>query len=149
MVEIKAADTADALVTASEAMLAVPDSGCKRSVAGRRWHVDLRRVLAEKGLRPIRRRISESFRFGDGNVLPASWSYVHLVGIFGANGCLDVALADRCPPLMSSKAMHDLGVVLDFALETITVEAAGAKDKPQTGHPRTGLFDFGAGSWSP
>ena len=56
-------------VDAEESMIA--DSGCKRSVAGKKWHKQMRKTLANLGLKPVMREIKERFRFGDGKVLTA------------------------------------------------------------------------------
>ena len=47
----------------------IPDSGCKRSVAGQKWHRRMKQSLAKEGLQPIEIEIDEQFRFGDGKVL--------------------------------------------------------------------------------
>ena len=93
----------------------IADSGCKRSVAGPTWRDHMRRACEVKGLKPLERVVRESFRFGDGALVPCVTAYTYPAGVFGHTGMLDVAFVDRsCPGLLSRKAMKDLGIVLGF-----------------------------------
>ena len=106
------------------------DSGCKRSVAGRRWHHRMHVILKAQGLKPRRRDIEETFRFGDGALSRSSCAFVYPIGIYGRHGTIDVAMVKECPPLLSNSAMKQLGVKIDWAEDTITVRAARAYDQP-------------------
>eukprot|EP00971_Amphidinium_carterae_P243498 4835459-Amphidinium_carterae.2 len=45
----------------------VPDTGCKKSVAGVRWHRAMRgKLRREYGLKPLPLAVDAGFRFGDG-----------------------------------------------------------------------------------
>jgi len=93
----------------------IPDSGCRRSVARKRWHNSMRAALAKKGLTPVRRDIEENFKFGDGRVERSSTAVVYPVGFYGSHGSIDVAeVSSECPPFLSVETMGKLGVVLDF-----------------------------------
>ena len=89
----------------------IADSGCKRSVAGPKWHARMTQACHDRGLKPQRREVGESSKFGDGDVVYATESYVYPIGIYGARmGKLDVAYIDRdCPGLMSRGALRDGG----------------------------------------
>ena len=123
------------------------DSGCRRSVAGEDWHSAMHQACREKGLRPVRRSINESFKFGDGDEVPAGEAYVYPAGVLGHKGELDVAVVDRsCPGLMSRKAMQDLGIAVDFGAHSFSCRAAGvSKEKLQfshSGHPVVSVTDW-------
>ena len=67
--------------------------------------------------------------------------------MFGKNGMIDVAAVPlRTPPLMSKRALADLGIILNFADSTFDVRAAGKKDIPMmcnlTGHALIDIADF-------
>ena len=70
----------------------ITDSGCKRSVAGRRWHRRMHRLLRSQGLKPQRRVIDEVFRFGNGTLVSSSVAFVYPIGVFGTHGTVDVAM---------------------------------------------------------
>ena len=83
----------------------IMDSGCRRNLAGWKWHWQMRTRLADQGL--IARAINDKFRFGDGK--PRPWLY--LAGLFGQQGAVDVAeVATDCPALLSIRAMEDVAV---------------------------------------
>ncbi len=98
------------------------DSGCRRTVSGKKCHAEARRRLAELGLRPVEAPCEDRFRFGDGRVIRASRSWRYPLGIYGRNGILNVAEAPQeRPPLLSAKCMDELGVVMDFKEKAVTV----------------------------
>ena len=118
----------------------IADSRCKRIVAGSQWHNDMRKELAKVGPKPIKKDIDEKFRFGDGKVVRASKSWIYPTGMYGQHGQINVAEVPRqCPPLLSHKAMEELGMVLDFDNLTTSIRSAGVLDKPMlradSGHP--------------
>ena len=122
------------------------DSGCKRSVAGRRWHRRMHALLRSQGLKPQKRCIDEVFRFGNGALVNSSVSYVYPIGVYGTHGTVDVAMVKECPPLLSNRALKELGVSMDWSDGTISVRAAQAFDKPMevlaSGHPSMVVTDF-------
>ena len=99
-------------------------------------------------MQPVARRIKEVFKFGDGGQVEAVTSYTYPVGVGGHHGELDVALVNRdCPGLLSRQAMKDLGCVVDFANDRLSVRAAGMQGEhlqySGTGHPVLKMDDFG------
>ena len=125
----------------------IVDSGCKRSVAGRRWHRRMHVILYTQGLKPQRRTIKEVFRFGDGLLShSSSVVYVYPVGIYSTHGTVGAAMVQQCPPLLSNKAMKELGVAMGWSEDTITVRAAQAYDQPMellpSGHPSLVVTDY-------
>ncbi len=99
------------------------DSGCRRTVAGTRWHEETQAWMRERGLQPVRNECRERFRFGDGRVVPAVCSWTYPCGVYGTNGMLNVAeVRTDCPPLLSLQSMKEMGVVLDFANAQVTVQ---------------------------
>ena len=129
------------------------DSGCKRSVAGRRWHRRMHALLQAQGLKPLRRKIDEVFRFGDGTLVNSSVAFVYPIGVYGTHGTVDVAMVRECPPLLSNKALKELGVSMDWAVDTITVRAAHAYNRPMetlaSGHPSMVVTDYNEGGKFP
>ena len=60
----------------------------------------------------------------DSRVVRSTSAWVYPAGI-GKHGAVDVAeVAMACPPLLSIRAMEDLGVVLNFGRRTIEIEKA-------------------------
>ena len=53
----------------------VLDSGCRRSVAGPRWHATIQKACSEVGLVPVKRGVNETFKFGDGDGIVAQNAY--------------------------------------------------------------------------
>jgi hypothetical protein len=90
------------------------DSGFRRSVAGSQWRQATKAKLKDYGMIPIREECTESFRFGDGEVVPAKCSWTYPIGINQVNGLARAAEVDReCPPLMSMTVMESMKTVLD------------------------------------
>ena len=56
----------------------IPDSECRRSVAGKRWHDRMSSTLARKGFTPVKREIEENFKFGDGRVERSTTAWVYV-----------------------------------------------------------------------
>ena len=52
-------------------VLVILDSGCKRPVAGPAWHAAMEVACAKAGLKPIYKKINETFLFGDGDEVQA------------------------------------------------------------------------------
>ena len=72
--------------------------------------------------------------------------YVYPIGIYGKHGTVDLAVVRQCPPLLSNKAMKELGDKMDWSEDTITVRAALAYDQPMellpSGHPSLVVTDY-------
>ena len=127
---------------------AIPDSGCRKSVAGRQWHGHMRKVLAEHGLTPLYRPITEHFKFGDGHVEVSKVAWTYPVGLYGAHGTtIDIAeVNSACPSLLSIEAIEELGIVLNLLNKTVSIENAKVYNQPMerasSGHPVILLTDF-------
>eukprot|EP00975_Prorocentrum_lima_P020197 4253408-Prorocentrum_lima.AAC.1 len=65
------------------------DTGCRRAVAGPRWHQDMQQSCERNGLEPQRRNVTESFIFGDGDTVLAHEARIYPVGIGKSSGQLD------------------------------------------------------------
>eukprot|EP00972_Heterocapsa_arctica_P066757 9850881-Heterocapsa_arctica.AAC.1 len=59
------------------------DTGCRRSVAGTKWHERMQKHLDKNGMKTVRKDIDEKFRFGDDEVLVAGTAWVYPIGIGG------------------------------------------------------------------
>ena len=86
----------------------------KNDVERSRWHRRMHALLQEQGLKPQRRQIEEVLRFGDGTLVNSSVAFVYPIGVFGTHGTVDVAMVRECPPLLSNKALKELGVSMDW-----------------------------------
>ena len=64
----------------------ITGSGCVRSCADTKWHRKMRKKLAQGGLRPVARQVIEELKYGDGELLPATTSYLYPVGMVGEKG---------------------------------------------------------------
>ena len=51
----------------------------------------MRYTLAKKGLTPVKHKIEENFKFGDGRVERSTTSWVYPVGMYGSHGSIDMA----------------------------------------------------------
>ena len=67
-------------------VIMILDSGCKRSVAGPAWHHAMAEACKWAGLRPVYKRVDETFLFGDGDEVRATRSVEYPVGMYGLNG---------------------------------------------------------------
>ncbi len=114
------------------------DTGCRRSVAGRGFHRRYERYLNQLGLKGIRRVSQERFRYGNG-MTEASTSSVCYPGVLGGRaGKVDIAEvpSEDVPPLLSRQAMCDLGMTLNFAANTLSLQdGAPMAMASRDGHP--------------
>ena len=125
------------------------DTGCRRSVAGPKWHRAMRHVLKKHGLTPVRKKCAEDFVFGDGATYRADIRWVYPIAISGRKATLDVAeVSCQCPGLMSRKAMAQLGMSLNLADDTVDIAALDLVKVPllntSSGHPTILVTDFGS-----
>eukprot|EP00971_Amphidinium_carterae_P349931 6491302-Amphidinium_carterae.2 len=118
----------------------VLDTGCKKSVAGVRWHRGMRKKLKQCGLKPASCDLETGFRFGDGREIRSkrTWRYPCLV--HGKAFTIEVAeIHEDCPPLLSVAAMTSIGCVLDLSTFTVSLNSIGAQSVPvvsaDSGHP--------------
>ena len=112
---------------AEEEKYLILDSGCRRSVAGSKWHHGMYHWLRSQGLKPVIRLVTESFEFGGGEVLSATRSFIYPMVINDHLVEVDVAeVTGNCPPLLSSSAMKTLGVVVDYNSQSLKIHACGA-----------------------
>ena len=137
----------DVLVTTGQVVM---DSGCRRSVAGQKWHRKTQRKLQKMGLAPVRRSINEDFRFGDDLCVTATCSWIYPAGLFGAgNGRLDIAEIpiDACPALISRNCLSSMDARIDFGRGVYDVGCVGKEGvplelAPGTGHPVLNICEF-------
>ena len=121
------------------------DTGCRRSVGGTRWHARLQQHLAQQGLKPVYKSVDETFRFGDGQILPATMAWLYPVGVNGRHGEIEVAQVEvpDCPGLLSQYAARQLGLVLNFSNMTLDVKNAGVTGQPlDVGRSRHTMVDL-------
>ena len=100
------------------------DCGCRRSVAGRRWHEEFQRFLeAEFALHPKRGTCEEIFRFGNGQTEVSSCFYDYPVAFLGKAGVLRVSMVETdTPPLFSRSAMASNNLTINFGNNTIVCD---------------------------
>eukprot|EP00972_Heterocapsa_arctica_P074043 10929633-Heterocapsa_arctica.AAC.1 len=67
------------------------DTGCRRSVAGTKWHMRTQAHLERYGMMAVRKDIDEKFRFGNDVVVPASTAWSYLLCINGTIGEIEIA----------------------------------------------------------
>ena len=125
------------------------DNECKRSAAGTRLHSMMRKHPCEHGLQPIRVQGVETCRPGDDPAVTSEHAWLYPVGLYGQHAQLDSAeVPCECSPLLSLQAMADLGVVLGFSQNTITIAAVRVEDEPMPrargGHSALDIVSFGA-----
>ncbi len=120
------------------------DSGCRRSMAGKRWCDEARRRLAGIGLRPVEVPCDDRFRFGDGRVALASSSWKYPFGIYGRDGVLSIAeVPQECPPLLSAKFVGELEVIMDFKDKSLAIDGE-KRPMPMlsSGHPALDVAEY-------
>eukprot|EP00971_Amphidinium_carterae_P348223 6490390-Amphidinium_carterae.1 len=120
-------------------LLCIPDSGCRRNVAGRDWHQKLQRQLNVQGLCGIYKPEREKFRFGDSRVEESEGSWLYPVKKANQLMVFNVACVNTdCPPLLSVSSMASLGVVINFVDNEIELRGLGTTVDMQhvaSGHP--------------
>eukprot|EP00971_Amphidinium_carterae_P331848 6465659-Amphidinium_carterae.2 len=125
----------------------VPDTGCKKSVAGVHWHRAMRTKLKKEcGLKPIPVKLDTGFRFGDGREVRASKAWRYPCSLQGKVFCLEVAeINEACPPLLSIDAMRELGCDLRISDDTASLSKVGVLNTPldsaDSGHPLLKLWE--------
>ena len=98
----------------------IPDSGCRRSLAGADWHRNFQQELEKFGLKGERIDLQERFTFGNASeeVSNCSWNYP--VSVMGRTGVMAIAeVGTATPPLMSRATMAQLGIRIDFGKDEI------------------------------
>ena len=121
------------------------DSGCRRSVAGRRWHKAFREHLRrEFGLRPVEGKCKETFRFGNDQTEISHRFWDYPVAFLGREGVLRVSeVASETPPLFSKSAMAANGLAIDFGNDTVSCDGQShALETVQGGHLVLSLADW-------
>ena len=116
----------------------IMDSGCRRSVAGTEWHIQMIRWCRKYGLQPQTKSIKEAFEFGGGEVVHSNRALIYPILLNGHLVELDVAEVDRCPPLLSSQAMRSLGMELNYATGQINIHSCDFRvplTENHGGHP--------------
>lgn len=126
----------------------IMDTECRRSVPNRKWHKQLRALCAKEGLKPISRPIKERFTYGGGASERSDRAWLYPIGVYGKSASLDIAEVNGpCPPLLSNRAMKDMGAVLNYDEESMDLRKAGIYGKPMTelssGHPVLDITQWG------
>ena len=127
----------------------IVDSGCGKSVIGRRTLRRYLSALPEGQGSAEYREDKHLFRFGNDTTEASKQSAQLPVGIGGKRGSLRVSVldgkADEAPLLISKPALRSLGAVLDFENSVLQLKRIGAdiklKEGP-TGHYLLDLFQF-------
>jgi hypothetical protein len=132
----------------------VLDLGCRRNVAGPKWHSAMRKVLARSGLKPERLPKTEKFRFGDDRVEESLCAWRYPIGIEKHNGYLDIAeVRCNCPGLMSDNTMQGLKIGIETGDQTYSVRRYNLNNrkmiKDQSGHAILSVVEFGDLGWFP
>jgi len=123
------------------------DTGCRRSVAGPKWHSAMRTRLQSLGLEPIEKPCKSQFVFGSGASVKAKSRWVYPIAIKGKPGLIDVAeVPCDCPGLLSKSSMQKMGMSYDMTNETVDIRTLNLKSVPvkstNTGHPIINIGEF-------
>ena len=129
----------------------IVDSGCGKSVIGRRTLSRYLSALLEGQGSAKYRDDKHLFRFGNDTTEASKQSVQLPVGIGGRRGSLQVSVLDgkakEAPLLISKPALRTLGAVLDFENSALQFKRIGTdvklKESP-TGHYLLDLFQFPA-----
>ncbi len=123
----------------------VLDSGCRGRVAGKQWHDEARRRLADLGLRLVELPCDDRFRFW-------FWRWpcdpclkkLEVSTRRGRNGVLNDAEAlQECQPLLSAKCMGELGAVMDSKEKSLTIAGeARPMQMLSSGHPALDASEY-------
>eukprot|EP00971_Amphidinium_carterae_P111535 2208842-Amphidinium_carterae.1 len=115
------------------------DSGCKRSVAGHRWHADAQRKFEQAGVVPLKVPCISHFRFGSDAVVEAQWYWRYPLVIGERCVILEISeVPSECPGLLSVDGMAALGMVIDFGQQKLQSSFLGVCAdiiSSPTGHP--------------
>ena len=107
------------------------DVGCKRNVAGSKWHHDMQEMLRTKGLCPIRVDQQEEFVFGSDRVDKSLCAWKYPVGLHGRTGVVNIAeIESNCPGLLSDVTMGQLDISINTGPRTYHVGAFDVWDYP-------------------
>ncbi len=83
------------------------DTGCRCTVVGQDWHQMFQSHLKAYGLRGVRRETSDTFRYGNGETVQGTCSWVYHVSIHGNQGMLDVAEVPVGTPHLASRMLME------------------------------------------
>ena len=127
----------------------IVDSGCGKSVIGRRTLNRYLSALPEHQGSAKYQDDKHLFRFGNGTTETSKQSVELPVGIGGRRGSLHASVldgkAEEAPLLVSKPALRSLGAVLDFENSVLQLKRIGTdvelKEGP-TGHYLLDLFQF-------
>ena len=134
------------LLVKIEVPYCIIDSGCDRSVAGRKAHRQQQQVLAGYGLKSIRDdRTTESFTFGDQETAWSDCNYVYPIGIGGKfRGEVNQScVKPECPSLISKQLSRQWKLITDFGAQITIIDQWGVKEPFQNSSPVLNIFDFG------
>ena len=125
------------------------DTGCRRSVAGPKWHTAMRSRLQSLGLEPIEKPCKSQFVFGSGASVKAKSRWVYPIAIKGKPCLLDVAeVPCDCPGLLSKSSIQKMGMSYEMTNQTVDIRTLNLKSVPvkstNTGHPIINIGEFDA-----
>eukprot|EP00971_Amphidinium_carterae_P340187 6478394-Amphidinium_carterae.1 len=137
----------DVLAVSAEPGTIILDTGCRKSVAGQAWHVQMSTCLQRHGLKAILVDQHDHFTFGNGKSVVSTCSWKYPLKMCGC--IIPVVIAEvscPCPPLLSHELMKELGVVLHLGQQTIDVESLGVSGFPllhsASGHPMLHVCEY-------
>eukprot|EP00971_Amphidinium_carterae_P237353 4711602-Amphidinium_carterae.1 len=119
----------------------VPDTGCKKSVAGVKCHRSMRKKLKnEFGLKPVAVDLDTGFSSGNGREVRAHRAWKYPCCVQNKVFCIEVAeISESCQPLLPVDAMRQRGCGLDLSEDTATMTPIGVEGIPlaaaDTAHP--------------
>ncbi len=124
------------------------DTGCRRSVAGTKWHNRMQASLARNGLQAVQKNVNEKFRFGNDAEVEALVVWTYPLCINGTLGEIEIAQVPvkDCPGLLSQEAARDLGIVINFNEMTIDIVNANVFGRSMevgaSGHMMIDILDL-------
>ena len=116
------------------------DTGCVRSVAGRKWFREFIMTLSEETRKRIMKYLSHArFRFGGTDIKPSLGLYTVPCSINGKNIMLQLDIIDNnIPCLISKAAMKKAGGIINLEEDTIRLYGQVIKmDTAPSGHQGT------------
>ena len=101
--------------------LAMIDTGCRRSVAGRKWHQEMQEALRMRNMRCHYRPVHDQFQFGPGTPVTAvrRWTYPVVLGD-SIDETLEISeINEDVPALIGPDDLAKWSAIVDFTNATI------------------------------
>ncbi|CAK0863333.1 unnamed protein product, partial [Prorocentrum cordatum] len=132
----------------ADAMLAIIDTGCTRTMQGESWRAAFERKLARRGLQVVKTPTSRTFR-GIGSRTRSTTAVRFPVGIGGKCGeILSCEVPGDCPMLLSRDMLTKLGLSMRLSTEGdvadfVNIGVYNLKlHHTKVGHPAVNLLDL-------